>query len=97
MKTPLSRVRLNIFADYNQFYIWDPDLEEVKAPEDYSDEDIANRVKLGPGVVVAVRSFDEHQSDIPPLRHRACWQSAFALRYAQSTVGPATIKPRPEI
>ena len=52
MKTPLSRVRLNIFADYNQFYIWDPDLEEVKAPEDYSDEDIANRVKLGPGVVV---------------------------------------------
>ena len=26
MKTPLALVRLNIFADYHQFYLWDADL-----------------------------------------------------------------------
>lgn len=48
----LSRVRLDIFADYHQFYLWDIDLPDICAPEDYSEEDIANRVKVGPGVVV---------------------------------------------
>ena len=52
MKTPLALVRLNIFADYHQFYIWDADLLDVQVPEDYSDEDIANRVKVSSGVVV---------------------------------------------
>ncbi len=40
-----------IFADYHQFYLWDhgtaPD-----APTDYTDEDVARRVKVAPFVVV---------------------------------------------
>ncbi|NJL02496.1 MAG: hypothetical protein HC910_18790 [Spirulinaceae cyanobacterium SM2_1_0] len=52
MKTPLSSVRLDVFADYNQFYIWDPDLPDVMAPEDYTDQDVSNRVKVCSGVVV---------------------------------------------
>jgi hypothetical protein len=52
MKKPLSRVSLKIFADYNQFYIWDADLADVCAPTDYTEVDVANRLKTGPGVVV---------------------------------------------
>jgi hypothetical protein len=40
-----------IFADYRQFYLWDkqvcPD-----APTDYTDDDIARRMKAAPNVVV---------------------------------------------
>lgn len=52
MKTPLSSVRLDVFADYHQFYVWDPVFPDLMALEDYTDEDIANRVKTGLGVVV---------------------------------------------
>ena len=80
MKTPLVRVHLNVFADYYQFYIWDPDLPGVAAPEDYTDADIENRVKAAPGVVVIqpVRnmtvSVDFEIYDSDPGFHINEWQ-----------------------
>lgn len=41
-----------IFADYHQFYVWDPVTSGQVAPEDWSDQDVVNRVKVAPGVVV---------------------------------------------
>ena len=49
---PLHRLTLSVFADYHQFYIWDPVLSGQIAPDDYTDADIANRVKIAEGVVV---------------------------------------------
>ncbi len=40
-----------LFADYHQFYLWDPGAEP-RAPEDYTDEDVRRLVKVGPNVVV---------------------------------------------
>ena len=40
-----------LFADYHQFYVWDAGIA-TWAPEDYTDEDIRRRVKVGPHVVV---------------------------------------------
>lgn len=40
-----------IFADYHQFYLWDKKVEP-DAPADYTDEDIQNRIKAAPNVVV---------------------------------------------
>jgi hypothetical protein len=42
---------LELFADYRQFYLWDPGTDP-KAPEDYSDEDTQRRIKTGPHAVV---------------------------------------------
>lgn len=57
---PIHRLSLQIFADYHQFYIWDPELSGRRAPEDYTDDDIARRVKLAKGTVVIqpVRNMD---------------------------------------
>lgn len=52
MNTPRHRCRLAIFADYHQFYVWDPVTSGQQAPENWSDQDVANRVKVIPGVVV---------------------------------------------
>ncbi len=52
MSTPRHRCRLAIFADYNQFYVWDPKGSGQQAPEQWSEQDIADRAKIAPGVVV---------------------------------------------
>lgn len=52
MNVPRHRCRLSIFPDYHQFYVWDPQMSQQQAPEDWSDQDIANRAKAAPGVVV---------------------------------------------
>ncbi len=49
---PHHRCRLAIFADYHQFYVWDPKKSGRKALEDWSDQDVANRAKIAPSVVV---------------------------------------------
>lgn len=40
-----------IFADYNQFYLWDSGRTN-QAPVDYTDEDVSRRIKTGDYVVV---------------------------------------------
>ena len=40
-----------IFADYNQFYLWDSGRTN-RAPADYTDEDVSRRIKTGDHVVV---------------------------------------------
>ena len=42
---------LSVFADYNQFYIWDAGANPT-APVDYTDDDVRRMVKVGPSVVV---------------------------------------------
>ena len=41
----------DIFADYNQFYLWDSGRTN-QAPVDYTDEDVRRRIKTGEHVVV---------------------------------------------
>ena len=52
MSMPRHRCRLAIFADYHQFYVWDPQKFGQKAPEDWSNQDVVNRAKTAAGVVV---------------------------------------------
>ena len=52
MTAPRHRCRLGIFADYHQFYVWDPETSGRHAPKDWSDQDVADRAKVAPGVVV---------------------------------------------
>ena len=52
MSTPRHRCRLRVFADYHQFYVWDPVSSGQHAPEDWSDQDVADRAKVVSGVVV---------------------------------------------
>lgn len=52
MSASRHRCRLKVFADYHQFYVWDPVASDRHAPEDWSDQDVANRAKVVPGVVV---------------------------------------------
>jgi hypothetical protein len=51
MDTPSQTLRAELFADYFQFYVWDkgalPD-----APTDWTEEDVVNRLKAAPNVVV---------------------------------------------
>lgn len=41
----------SIFADYNQFYLWDKRISP-DAPDDYADSDIERKIKAAPNVVV---------------------------------------------
>lgn len=43
--------RYEIFADYHQFYLWDPERDPNPAL-DYDNEDVARRIKTGPHIVV---------------------------------------------
>src|SRR5258708_5173141 len=52
MSNPHHRCLLAIFADYHQFYVWDPDASRRQAPEQWTDQDVADRAKAVPGVVV---------------------------------------------
>jgi hypothetical protein len=47
----LHHKSVEVFADYHQFYLWDKGMTN-QAPEDYSKEDVARRIKTGPYVVV---------------------------------------------
>jgi hypothetical protein len=47
----LQSKRVEVFADYNQFYLWDSKMTR-EAPEDYTAEDVQRRIKTGPYVVV---------------------------------------------
>jgi len=42
--------KFELFADYNQFYVWDVGADP-NAPIDYTDEDVRNRVKVAPNVL----------------------------------------------
>jgi hypothetical protein len=69
---------LQIFAAYHQFYLWDGGMN-CSAPEDYTDEDVRNMVKVAPNVVViqAVRNMtvpveiEVHKDD--PGVDMSCW------------------------
>jgi hypothetical protein len=52
MTAPRHRCSLQIGIDYHQFYIWDPETSGGNAPTDWSEQDVANRAKAAPGVVV---------------------------------------------
>lgn len=52
MSTLRHWCRLGISADYHQFYVRDPETSGRQAPEDWSDQDVADRAKIAPGVVV---------------------------------------------
>ena len=47
----LQHKAFELFADYHQFYLWDPGMNP-NAPEDYTDEDVQRRIKTGPHVFV---------------------------------------------
>ena len=47
----MIRHKLEVFADYHQFYLWDRETNPL-APTDYTDQDVQNMVKVAPGVVV---------------------------------------------
>jgi len=47
----LHQKSFSVFADYNQFYLWDADMNP-EPPLDYSDDDIPRRIKTGEHVVV---------------------------------------------
>jgi hypothetical protein len=47
----VQRQAFEVFADYHQFYLWDRGMT-VEAPIDYTDEDVRQRIKTGPHVVV---------------------------------------------
>jgi len=49
---PRHRCRLDVFADYHQFYLWDPDLSDRQPPPTWTDEDVTNRAKAAGGAVV---------------------------------------------
>ena len=48
---PLQQCRIKVFADYHQFYLWDR-ASNPHAPEQWNQEDVKHRIKVGPHVVV---------------------------------------------
>lgn len=51
VKTNFVKKQYEIFADYHQFYLMDAE-EYPNAPEDYTDEDVRQRIKTGKNIVV---------------------------------------------
>lgn len=47
----LQHKLLELFADYHQFYLWDPGTNP-QAPEDYTEADVQRRIKVEPCVFV---------------------------------------------
>lgn len=77
---PVHRVKLNVFADYHQFYVWDPELSGSNAPEEWTEQDVANRAKIDTGIVVIcpVRNMNVPVEisiwTAEPMIHLAEWQ-----------------------
>jgi len=51
MAGAVQKQALKIFADYHQFYVWDQQVEP-EAPTDWTEADVARRLKAAPNVVV---------------------------------------------
>jgi hypothetical protein len=74
MASAPQKQALKIFADYHQFYLWDQQMAR-EAPTDWTDADVARRLKAAPNVVVVspVRNMtvpveiEVHASE-PPFR-----------------------------
>ncbi|MBJ6802674.1 hypothetical protein [Geomonas propionica] len=49
---PIHHCKLRIFADYRQFYLWDPVASERLAPTEWTDDDVHRRIKIADHVVV---------------------------------------------
>ncbi len=47
----MQQQTFNLFADYNQFYLWDEDINP-DTPTKWTDEDVARRLKVAPNIVV---------------------------------------------
>lgn len=47
----MKRESFTVFADYHQFYLWDKAVSP-EAPEDFTDADVDNRIKVAPNVFV---------------------------------------------
>ena len=58
----ILRANLKIFADYNQFYIWDPVASDQNAPEDWTDEDVEVKAKANQYVFVMC---PERNTEVP--------------------------------
>ncbi len=48
----IHRLHFRVFADYHQFYIWDPQASDQGAPEDWSEDDVRDRAKVTEHVFV---------------------------------------------
>lgn len=48
----IHRLHLKIFADYYQFYVWDPIASGQTAPDDWNEQDVKNRAKVTEHVFV---------------------------------------------
>jgi hypothetical protein len=51
VNAPRHRLSVTVFADYFQFYLWDPEADP-KAPEDWTDQNVSDRMRIGPSIVV---------------------------------------------
>ena len=47
----MQKQSIELFADYFQFYLWDEEIAP-EAPTDYTEADVARRLKTAPHVVV---------------------------------------------
>ena len=56
----VRRQSAEVFADYKQFYVQDAGIDPP-APEDWTDDDIANRSKVAENVVVVCLRISHHR------------------------------------
>jgi hypothetical protein len=47
----LQHKKFEVSVDYHQFYLWDRGMTN-RAPDDYSDDDVERRIKVGPHMLV---------------------------------------------
>ncbi len=80
----MERHKLEVFADYHQFYLWDAGVRP-SAPENYTDEDMRNMVKVADNVIVIlpVRNMDVpvelELHDTDPGRETEAWDHVVEL------------------
>lgn len=55
---PIHSCKLRLFADYRQFYVWDPIASNREAPEEWDEEDVRRRIKVAAHVVVVCPERD---------------------------------------
>ncbi|MES2709279.1 MAG: hypothetical protein V4726_21965 [Verrucomicrobiota bacterium] len=75
----MHRLHFRIFADYHQFYIWDPEASGQLAPEDWTEDDVQARAKATEHVFVVspIRNmevpFTLEVHETEPLYQTAEW------------------------